>query len=181
VLTLLSPRLTLRKLTVADATPAYAAWLNDPEVNRYLETRHSPQTVESCREFIMQMNASDTQHLFGMFLVTTGEHIGNIKVGFVDQRHQSAQVSLFIGEKSKWGKGYATEAIDVVSSHAFFNLGLQRLEAGVYEGNYGSLQSFLKLGYSVEGFFRGRYVLDGRRVGSFGLGVLKTEWRHENA
>lgn len=180
MLTLRSPRLALRKLTAADATPAYAAWLNDPEVNRYLETRYNVQTIESCREFIAQMNASDAQHLFGMFLAETGQHIGNIKVGFVDRRNRSAQVSLFIGEKSVWGKGYATEAIQAVSSHAFFDLDLQRLEAGVYQGNFGSLQAFLKVGYTVEGFFRRKYVLDGHLVGCFWLGVLKDEWRHAN-
>jgi len=35
-------QVTLRPVTLADVTPAYVAWLNDPEVNRYLETRFSP-------------------------------------------------------------------------------------------------------------------------------------------
>lgn len=179
MLTLRSPRLLLRKLTAADATPEYAAWLNDPAVNRFLEVRHVTHTVESCSAFIEQMNASADQHLFGIFLADCGRHIGNIKLGFVDRRNGTGQISLLLGDKSVWGQGYATEAIRSMTSHAFTGVDLQRVEAGVYESNLGSLRAFMKVGYTVEGFFRQKFLLEGRRVGCFWLGVLRNEWQHE--
>ena len=39
-----SARLSLRALEHSDLNSTYLAWLNDPAVNRYLETRFLPQT-----------------------------------------------------------------------------------------------------------------------------------------
>lgn len=172
-----SERLYLRPLCPGDASPAYAAWLNDPEVNRFLEIRHQHHSVESCRQFVESMNDDPVQHLFGIFLAEMDEHIGNIKIGFINSRYSTAQLSLFIGSKQAWGKGYATEAIRLATRHAFEDLGLLRVEAGCYSENLASLKAFMKSGYAVEGFFRKNVVLDGKRQGCFWLGVLKDEWQ----
>lgn len=169
-------RLYLRYLTASDATEVYANWLNDPEVNRYLETRHSIQTVESCRDFIRLCSEDPESHLFGIFLRETGAHIGNAKIGFINTLYQRGQVSLFIGEKKHWGKGYSTEVIQALTAFSFKDLGLHRLEAGCYEENLASLRVFLRNGYKVEGFMRDQVVLDNRRLGCFWLGILADEF-----
>ena len=170
-----SARLYFRKLTAQDASDAYASWLNDPNVNQYLETRHSAHTVASCKQFIGDMNRSETDHLFGIFLQEADRHIGNIKVGFINPRYRTAQVSLFIGDKEAWGNGFATEAIRAITQFSFDELGLERLEAGLYEENLGSLRAFMKVGYIVEGFFRKQVIVKGKRQGCFYLAILKSE------
>ena len=44
-----SSRLFLRALQPADLNSTYLGWMNDPAVNRYLETRFLPQTLEAIR------------------------------------------------------------------------------------------------------------------------------------
>ncbi|WP_312299028.1 GNAT family N-acetyltransferase [Stutzerimonas nitrititolerans] len=170
-------RLFLRRLDAADATQTYADWLNDPEVNRYLETRHAPQTPESCMAFIRQCNEDPGSKLFGVFLKETGRHIGNAKIGFLNARYQHAQLSLFIGEKSYWGQGFSSELVRSLTAYGFEKMGLHRLEAGCYEDNLASLRVFLKAGYVVEGFMRDHVTLDGKRQGCFWLGALAHEYR----
>lgn len=174
-MTLYSQRLFFRPLCAGDATQQYAEWLNDPEVNRYLETRHSEQTIESCKLYVSESNEDENCHLFGMFTADTQEHIGNIKIGFINRNYMTGQLSLFIGDKSQWGKGYATEAVAALTRHAFEELQLERVEAGCYEENFGSLKAFLKAGYSVEGFARKHVVVNGERQGCFWLAALKNE------
>lgn len=175
-MTLLSPRLMLRPLTAADATATYAAWLNDPEVNRFLETRHAVQTVESCAEFIECTNRDPDSHLFGVFHREGGVHLGNAKLGFINRHHGTTELSLFIGEKTYWNQGLGREIVRALTAHAFGDLGLERVQAGCYEDNLASLRAFLRVGYSVEGFYRRHVVLDGRRTGVFRLGMLKDEF-----
>ena len=171
-----TPRLCLRHLGPSDATETYAGWLNDPQVNRYLETRHVLQTPESCREFIAQCNADPGSKLFGVFLKETGKHIGNAKIGFINSHYRRGQLSLFIGEKHCWGQGLSSELVRALTAYGFEHLGLHRLEAGCYEDNLASLRVFLKSGYVVEGFMRDQVTLDGRRTGCFWLGVLAREY-----
>ena len=156
-----SARLTFRTLTDADCTPAYLGWLEDPEVNRYLETRHSPQSLASIRAFVTGVNAAPNEFLFGMFRKADGRHIGNIKVGPISAIHHRGDVSLFIGERSAWGQGFATEAIAAISRFAFAELGVKKLASGMYAGNLGSFHAFLKAGYRQEGLRRHHGMIDG--------------------
>lgn len=162
MVTLQSQRIALSALGLDDVSPTYVAWLNDPAVNRYLETRHVPQTLDSVRQFVADTAARDDSHLFAIRLAADSRHIGNIKLGPVKANHSLADVSLFIGEKDCWGQGYATEAITLVSRFGFETLGLSKLSASFYADNQGSLRAFLKAGYREEGRRRGHYLLDGQ-------------------
>jgi [ribosomal protein S5]-alanine N-acetyltransferase len=170
-----SERLQFRLLREKDVTSRYVGWLNDPDVNRFLETRFVQQTLDSCREYVSKVETDPLSHLFGIFDKKTLEHIGNIKIGFINEHHKSAQLSLFIGEKSYWGNGYATESIRRITVWGFDELELERIEAGCYDNNVGSLRAFLKVGYSVEGYFRGSLVSGDRRIGGFWMGMLRTD------
>lgn len=171
-----SERLLFRTLGEEDVTVHYLSWLNDPQVNQFLETRFLLQTLESCNKFVSDMNADPFSHLLGIFDKDSLKHIGNIKLGFINKYHQTGQLSLLIGEKSCWGKGYATESIKIITRWGFNTLDLQKINAGCYDTNIGSLRAFLKSGYSVEGFFRNSVVsANGRRIGSFWLGILRSD------
>lgn len=173
--TITSERLLFRILNKEDVSERYLGWLSDPEVNRYLETRFITQTRDACEKFVSDMEKDPASYLFGIFEKATLEHIGNIKLGFIKTYHKSAQVSLFVGEKTYWGKGYATESIRCITQWGFEALNLERIEAGCYDTNIGSLRAFLKAGYSVEGFFRSSVVSNGSRIGSFWMGILRSD------
>ena len=170
-----SKHLKLRSLTSDDVNEKYVAWLNDLDINKFLETRHQIQTIQTCRDFVIRMNDSSESQLFGIFLGDSNEHIGNAKIGFIHEKYSTGQISLFIGEKKYWGKGFGSEVISCLTDYAFNNLNLARLEAGCYEDNISSLRSFLKSGYVVEGFRRSHVVSQSKRIGSFWLGILASE------
>jgi len=171
-----SKRLVYRILSEDDVTQNYVDWLNDPKVNRYLETRHTHQTKKNCLSYVAEMITSPTNYLFGIYLRETGKHIGNTKLGFINPYHHRAELSLFIGEKNCWGKGFATETIKTITSWGLNDLKLEKIEAGCYDTNIGSLRAFLKAGYQVEGYLRKNISLDGQRIGSFWLGVLPNDF-----
>lgn len=156
-----SRRLVFRPLTGADCNATYLGWLNDPEVSRFLETRHMPQSIESILAFVEAVNGRENEYLFGMFRKSDDCHIGNIKVGPISAIHRRGDVSLFLGERSAWGQGFATEAIAAVSLFAFDTLGVAKLAAGMYAENLGSFHAFLKAGYKQEGHRRQHGMIDG--------------------
>lgn len=169
-------RLYFRKLNESDATKDYVDWLNDSDVNQYLETRHEVQTIDSCRTFIQQCNLDSFSNLFGIFLKEDHQHIGNAKLGNVNLYHARAELSLVIGAKSSWGKGLGKEVIRALTEYGFEQLGLKRIQAGCYEQNLQSLRVFLNCGYTVEGYFRNHVIVGERPSGCFWLGILKNEY-----
>jgi RimJ/RimL family protein N-acetyltransferase len=164
-------RLYLRPLTEQDCREEYVSWLNDPEVNRFLETRHVPQSLDTVRAFVTGVNKSNDEHLFGMFLRACDRHIGNIKIGPIRKNHHLADVSLLIGARDCWNRGYAAEAIAAISRHAFAALGVRKLSASMYAANQASCRAFLKVGYRQEGVRRAHYLLNGEMTDLIELGL----------
>ncbi len=155
-------RIYLRRLNAGDVSEDYLTWMNAPEINRYLESRFYTQTMESLHGFVAAM-AEDEHNLFtGIFLKDGDRHIGNIKLGPINVYHGFADIGLLIGDRACWGKGYASEAIGILSDFAFEQVGLHRVTAGAYADNEGSSRAFEKCGFIREGILHNHWLSDGK-------------------
>lgn len=168
-------RLYLREVRLTDVNDAYYRWLNDPEVTRCLETRFVCQSVEKIRDYVETANRKADEIFLAICLKRDGRHIGNIKLGPVNWVHRFGEISLVIGDKGQWGKGYATEAIRMVCTYAFDVLGLHKVTAGSYATNPGSVRAFEKAGFEREGTWKEHYYSAGRYVDRICLGRLRPE------
>jgi RimJ/RimL family protein N-acetyltransferase len=155
----------LRPLAEEDATDAYAAWLNDPEVNRWLET-HSV-TLPELRAYIREKRESPHALLLGIFWKETGQHIGNVKLEPIDREKREATIGILIGEKAFWGKGVATEATNLATEHAFSALGMRAVTLGVIPENTAAIRVYEKCGFT-------RVRIDAKAVNHDG--VLYDRW-----
>ena len=167
----------LRLVTLDDCTTRYVEWLADPEVNAYLETRGSTQTLETVRAFVTSVLESPASHLFAIVRANDDVHVGNIKLGPVHPVHRYADVSYFIGDRASWGRGYASEAIRLATDFGFRRVGLHRVQAGCYDSNVGSLRALEKVGFTREATFREQLVTAaGAREDCHRFGILRSEW-----
>ena len=146
-------KIILRQIELSDCTERYVEWLNDPEVNQYLETKWVEQNLETVKDFVRAQRENDDSILWAIISKENLTHIGNIKIGPINKYHHHADISYFIGEKDYWGKGIATEAIQLVTEYGLNELKLHKLEAGTYEDAIGSQKALEKNGYVKEGVF----------------------------
>ena len=156
------PSIYLQSIHENDVSNTYVKWLNDPVINQYLETSHSVQTMQTISDFIQEMIKSPNEHLFTIRLTENHKHIGNIKIGNINTRYNIADISLFIGDKPSWGKGFATQAIQLISRYGFDTLGLRKLCAGAFKPNIASTMAFLKVGYIRDGILLNHYIFDNK-------------------
>ena len=96
----------------------YCEWLNDPDVNRYLETRFEAQTRERVLAYVAEQAQSPSAVLLGIMRKADDLHLGNLRIGAIDRHHLTATIALVIGEKAAWGHGYGTEAIQLATRYA---------------------------------------------------------------
>lgn len=170
------PRVRLREVRVSDVTPAYYRWLNDPEVTRYLATR-PPQSRAQIRDYVKRMRDDPADVFLAIVVRRVNRHIGNIKLGPIDWLNRRSEVSLVIGEKTYWHRGYGTEAISLVAAHAFETLDLHRLEAGCVSDNIASERAFVRAGFRREGILRERWLVDNRYMDHLWLGRVRSGGR----
>jgi len=160
-LKIVGDRLVLSPLKTQHVSKAYETWLNDAAVNEFLETRWEIQTASTIERYVERISKSKNEILLKIEILATGRHIGNMKIGPIDINHRSSELSYFIGEKIEWGKGFATEAIQVCTSFGFSELGLHKFQAGCYSKNIGSQKALLKAGFHLEGRLEKR-ILDSK-------------------
>lgn len=161
----------LRDLDIQDINIRYLSWLFDPEVNHFLECRHSTIDMEGLMEQFVKTQSNPDIQFMAICLKETDEHIGNIKLGPINRIHDFSSVGILIGEKSHWGKGYACEAIRLLSEYAF-SLGIRKLVAGAYSENYGSIKAFQRAGFKIEGCLKSQYRCEGQYQDGILLGLL---------
>ncbi|MGF1618407.1 MAG: GNAT family N-acetyltransferase [Acidimicrobiia bacterium] len=71
-----------------------------------------------------------------------------------------------------WGQGLMREALAAVVDHAFTNLGVVKLEAEVFIGNYAGIALLKSVGFSREGTVRRVHQKRGRWVDAHLFGVI---------
>lgn len=165
-------RIYLRGIRLSDADPLYCSWLNDPRVNAYLCCRFEEWDVPKLRSYIRSVKKDRNCCFWAIYRKDTGGRIGNIKLGAVNMNHRSGDIGIIIGDRSSWGKGFATEAIRLVRDFSFRKLRLHKLTAGSYRQNYGSIKSFKKAGFRIEGSRKEQFILKGRYVDKILLGCI---------
>lgn len=169
--------IVLRQIELSDCTDCYVNWLNDPEVTQYLETKWTKQDFKAIQDFVDAQRKNDHSVLFAIISKENDVHIGNIKIGPVNVHHRHADISYFIGNKTYWNKGVATEAIRLICRFGFQDLELNKVEAGVYETATASWKALEKNGFRREGTLREQALLDGKYIDIFRYGLLKSEWK----
>lgn len=166
-------RIYLKGIQIANANALYCSWLNDPKVNSYLCCRFQKWTLPKMKRYIGDTIKDRANYFWAIYRKDTDTHIGNIKFGFVNMDYKYGDIGVIIGDRSSWGKGFATEAIKLVKDFAFKKLKLHKLTAGSYSNNYGSIRAFQKAGFFIEGTRKLHFIHKGKYVDQVLLGCIK--------
>src|SRR2546427_243407 len=89
-------RLFMRQFSESDVTEEYVAALNDPEIVRFTEARHTRWTTEKVVQYVKQSNQVGRFELYGMFVKTTDKHIGNIRLSGFSAQHNRMDLGIMI-------------------------------------------------------------------------------------
>jgi RimJ/RimL family protein N-acetyltransferase len=102
--------------------------------------------------------------------------VGDIDLSGINWTSGDSWVGIGIGQREDWGKGYGTEAMQLILRYAFQELNLRRVSLTVFEYNPRGIRSYLKAGFREEG--RQRHFLHraGRRWDMVFMGILRSEW-----
>ena len=165
-----------------DDASTMAGWTNDSEFLRLADSRPAYPRDEAAAVERMeeQRKASDAFH-FGIRLVDTEELIGNVGIEGIEWPHGTAWISIGIGDRTRWGKGYGYEAMQLVLDYSFRELNLHRVQVTVFGYNERAVALYEKLGFRREGVWREWGQRDGMRFDMILYGLLGSEWRSRQA
>lgn len=114
---------------------------------------------------------------FEIRAVSDGELLGTLELSRIARGNfQSAYLGYRIMAKHR-GRGYMTEALQLVLRHAFRTLRLHRVEANIEPGNEPSVALVRSAGFTREGFSRRYLKLGGRWRDHERWALLREGWR----
>ena len=178
--------IALRYVTREDVA-RLKSWLEDDEVAESWFGRYSygdpahlgynPAEVMKAGQDKWASTFEDPSHTI-LSIYSDDEHIGEFHVA-IEEAWGDGQISILIGRKDLWHKGYGTATMRAGLGLCFGQLGLYRVWVDVPEYNTWARRMFDRLGFKHEGTLRKSRPHEGARFDSVVMGMLSTEYGAE--
>lgn len=152
------------------ATAAYVGWLNDPEVVRFSELRHSRHTAESCAAYRVGMAAAGNPY-WAIEWGVDGAHVGNVAAA-IDRSNGVGDLSIIVGVSSARGRGVGRAAWRLALDWLIGPCGLRKATGGTMAANTPMRRLFEASGMTLEGRRPEQFLLNGAPVDLLLYGVL---------
>src|SRR5579859_3247255 len=156
---------------------AFARWSEDPEYLRLLNfdpaMPRSPESFEDKKGEDRHDNGRSFEFTFRTLAEDKLIGFGGLNVAW---NNQSTWVYIGIGEPNYRGKGYGSDAMQLLVNYAFRELGLYRVGLGVFGYNTRAIRVYEKLGFVYEGAQREALYREGQRYDTLSMSMLRPEW-----
>ena len=154
-------------------------WGRDSEYWRLLDD--TPPQLWSAKEiqaWFEEVKGPYAETGTGFFIRTLGDDrlIGFVGLWDVLWSHGDAELGIGIGEREYWGKGYGSDALQLILRYGFMEMNLSRITLGVFDYNKRALRSYEKAGFILEGRERKSVYRDRERADIVYMGMLRDEW-----
>jgi diamine N-acetyltransferase len=155
---LVGERVYLRPIEPEDLS-LVRRWANDPEIRR-LTGEVLPMSQAGADGFMEKVRQDKERVWF--VVVRREDHRVIGEEGLLRMFHawRTTDLTLIIGERDAWGKGYGTEAILLLLDYAFGALNFHRVAVGVVGFNEKAIRFYEKVGFRKEGRQRDGYYCD---------------------
>ncbi len=136
-----------------------------------------PITKRETFDKLLEKANQDEMEFFFICRIEDGAIVGVINLSQIFRfRFQNAYLGYFLGEQFT-GKGYMTEAVEIILNYAFKDLKLHRLEANVQPNNTPSINILKRAGFTKEGFSRKYLKIGGRWRDHERWAIIFEDWK----
>ena len=171
-------RVYLRPLE-KDDLPVLRTWNNDAEI-RALTGEVTPLSTVGAEQYFERLASDPGRIWFAVVLRENDRIIGEAGLLRIFSPWRTADLSIIIGDKFCWGKGYGRETILLLMDYAFGALALHRLAIGVVGFNERALKFYEKMGFKREGIQRDGYFHNHQFSDFVMLSILEEEFRAQH-
>lgn len=155
----------------------FAKWSENDEYLRVMDNDPArPMTPEGWTQFEAGFLNSPTCFNFHLRTIADDTLIGLVVLAGIQWMHQAASLGIGIGDPTYWGRGYGTDALQLILGYAFRELNLYRVGSTTISYNIRSMKAHEKVGFRKEGVQRSLIHREGQRFDLIEYGILHPEW-----
>lgn len=174
-------KIVLKPISENEINERYLSWLNNPEINQFLEIRYRKQTMADIYSYINGVRSSEGCEVFAIFSKNSNIHIGNVTIShFNINNHGVAIYGIMIGEQGARTLGAGGEASALIIDFIFRNPEIRKVRASVYEENSKCWKMLESLGFKREAVLRKEAVMVSSKIcDNYIYGALREEWMEQ--
>lgn len=157
---LIGDKVRLTALT-RDDLPTFARWLGSMELRRLLSPgRVIPFNMDDEKAWYDSITRPEDRP-FAIRTLEDDRLLGSCGIHDINWQSRHGIVGIMIGERDAWGKGYGSDALNVLLRYCFNELNLNRVALQVFSYNTRARRAYEKLGFVHEGTLREAILRDG--------------------
>ena len=157
--------------------PTVVSYLNNPEVKKYMKPGVPfPLTLTDEEKWFEHQSFLNPNYNFAIETQSDGKYIGGCGLKDVDWKNRHTEVGIFIGDVEYQGKGYGTDAMNVLIDFIFKEMDLNKIKLDVYAFNERAIKSYEKCGFVVEGRFKDELFRFGKYHDTIRMALFKSEY-----
>ena len=150
-------------------------WRNSLHIRQYTR-EYRLLNMENQIQWFKSLTNDKSNIMFGITTKKPQEAlIGVCGLTHIDWKNRNAEISIYLGEKKWQRKGYASDALQALIRYGFFELGLHRLYAIIFQYNKESIKFFEKNGFEFEGLHKEARYWNGKYHDELIYGYLRRE------
>ena len=132
-----------------------------------------PLTHKQLNKYISENN----RQIYKVIETNTDRIIGHGEINKIDLINKNARLSrILVAEETDRNKGYGSLIIKELLKIGFQDLGLHRIDLGVFEFNKSAIKCYEKCGFKQEGLLRDSFVIGQEFHSICNMSILKHEW-----
>jgi RimJ/RimL family protein N-acetyltransferase len=163
----------LRKVRIEDAF-AYQESSTNEEI-RYMTGTPSEYTLEEIKTHIKKIIKDTSREDYAICLNETKEMIGELAILDIDSPNHAAVFRISMNHTNHTGKGFGTEAMELIINYVFNDLKLNRLQLEVFSHNVRGIRAYEKAGFVKEGILREALFYQGNYSDEIIMSILKSD------
>jgi diamine N-acetyltransferase len=158
-----------------DDLPYIQKWSNDAEL-RKLIGEVAPMSKAETEKWYQKLLDDKDRMWFVIVLKKGDQVIGEAGLLRMFRPWRSTDMTIIIGEKDSWGKGYGTDVGQLLLDYAFRRLDFHRISVGVVGFNKRALRFWESLGFKKEGVERDAHYYDNEYCDGIMMSILEGEF-----
>ncbi|MDC7222749.1 MAG: GNAT family protein [Spirochaetales bacterium] len=159
---LTGPKVYLSPINTEDF-PLYTKWLNDMSLAPFIQQDSRVVGLTGEKDFLEKMAVDQNSVHLAIVKNDGDELLGNVSLMDLNRLNRTAEMGIFMGSRENLGRGYGTEAVQIICEYGFRILGLQNIMLRVFSFNPRAMRAYEKAGFTPFGRRSGSIFFDGKQ------------------
>ena len=157
-----------------DDAPAFAAWVNDPEVTAGVQLTRRVINAARERDALAEMAARP--YHFAIVAQEGDALLGICGIDEVSAVDRTGEIGIMIGDKRFWDRGFGAEAVRLLLRFAFLTLNLNNIRLTAHSFNKRAIRCYEKVGFEQCGYWPDSWYHDGALHGTVTMYLLRSDF-----